>query len=120
MKYIILTFGDQATMRQERTPAWIKEMIAFMLGLNAELQQSGEWVTAEGLVDPTAAKTVRFEGGIAVPTDGPFAEAKESLAGFWVVDVKSEARALEIASRIATFVERPIEVRQLASAPPDR
>jgi len=119
MKYMILTFGDQATMMQERTVAWVKEMIQFMHGLNAELQKSGEWITAEGLADATAAKTVRFKGGIPVPTDGPFAEAKESLAGYWIVDVESEARALEIASRIVAFVERPIEVRQIMAAPPD-
>src|SRR4051812_3752749 len=119
MKYMILTFGDQATMMQERTGAWVKEMIQFMKGLNAELQKSGEWILAEGLADPTAAKTVRFQGGIPVPTDGPFAEAKESLAGYWIVDVESEARAIEIASRIVAFIERPIEVRQVMAAPPD-
>ena len=51
-------------------------------------------------------------------TDGPFAEAKESLAGYWIVDVQ-EDRALEIASRIVAFIEGPIEVRQIADAPPE-
>jgi len=51
-------------------------------------------------------------------TDGPFAEAKESLAGYWIVDVPAE-RALEIASRIVVFIEGPIEVRQIADAPPE-
>ncbi len=118
MKYMILTFGDQATMMQERTVAWVKEMIQFMQQLVGELKNSGELVYAEGLADPTQAKTVRFQGGVPVPTDGPFAESKEALAGFWVVDVESEARALEIASRIVAFIERPIEVRQIMSAPP--
>jgi hypothetical protein len=119
MKYMILTFGDQATMMQERTLTWVKEMIQFMQKVGDDLKASGEWVDAAGLADPTKAKTVRFQGGVPVPTDGPFAEAKEALAGFWVVDVESEARALEIASRVVAFIERPIEVRQVMDAPPD-
>jgi len=119
MKYMILTFGDQATMMQQRTANWVKEMIQFMHGLVGDLKASGELVIAEGLADPTKGKTVRFQGGMPVPTDGPFAEAKEALAGFWIVDVESEARALAIASRIVAFIECPIEVRQVMSAPPE-
>jgi hypothetical protein len=54
-----------------------------------------------------------------VATDGPFAEAKESLAGYYLVDVESEARALEIASKIVGHIHEPVEVRQLADAPPE-
>ena len=119
MKYMILTFGDQATMRAERSPEWIREMLTFMNDLNADLAASGEMIGGEGLTDATQAKTVRPQDGAAVPTDGPFAEAKESLAGFWIVDVESEDRAVEIAKRIVDFVERPIEVRRIADAPPE-
>jgi len=51
-------------------------------------------------------------------TDGPFAEAKESLAGYWILDV-GEERVLEIASRIVAFIEGPVEVRQVMDAPPE-
>lgn len=119
MKYMILTFGDQATMMQERTVEWVRSMFSFMQTLYGDLKEAGELVGAEGLADPTAAKTVRFENGVPVTTDGPFAEAKEALAGFWIVDVPTETRALEIAARIVKFVERPIEVRQVMSAPPE-
>ena len=119
MKYMIMTFGDQATMLQERTVEWVREMIQFMHDLNSDLQKSGEFVDGQGLADPTKAKTVRFQGGVPVATDGPFAEAKEALAGFWVVDVESEARAIEIASRIVAFIHHPIEIRQVMDAPPD-
>ena len=57
--------------------------------------------------------------GAPVPTDGPFAEAKESLAGYYLVDVESEARALEIASKIVGHVQEPIEVRRIADGPPE-
>jgi hypothetical protein len=112
-------FGDQATMVETRSMEWIKSMIRFMTDLDQELADSGERVDSVGLADPTQAKTVRFEHGAPVPTDGPFAEAKESLAGYYIVDVEDEARALEIASKIVAFIEGPIEVRQVMDAPPE-
>jgi hypothetical protein len=119
MKYLIAMFGDQATMVATRSTEWIKDMIRFMKDLDRELADAGEKVESIGLVDPTLAKTVRFEHGAPVATDGPFAEAKESLAGYYVVDVESEARALEIASKIVDRIHEPVEVRQLADAPPE-
>jgi hypothetical protein len=119
VKYMIMTFGDQATAMETRSTDWIKQMIQFMHRLNDELMQAGELVGAEGLVDPTQAKTVRLQAGVPVATDGPFAESKESLAGYWIVDVPDEARAIEIASRIVAFVDCPIEVRRLGDEPAD-
>ncbi|HEY2965876.1 MAG TPA: hypothetical protein VGJ99_06285, partial [Actinomycetota bacterium] len=78
MKYLIMMFGDQATMMETRTTEWIRSMIGFMQDLDRELRDAGEYVDGQGLVDPTQAKTVRFERGAPVVTDGPFAEAKES------------------------------------------
>ncbi len=118
MKYMIMMFGDQATMVQTRTPEWIREMIRFMQGIDQELRDSGELVDSQGLVDPTQARTVRFANGAPVATDGPFAEAKESLAGYWIVE-GTEERVLEIASRVVAFIEGPVEVRQVADAPPE-
>ena len=119
MKYLIAMFGDQATMVASKSTEWIKDMIRFMEDLDRELAESGERVDSVGLVDPTQAKTVRFEQGAPVATDGPFAEAKESLAGYYVVDVEGEGRALEIASKIVGHIQEPVEVRQLADAPPE-
>ena len=75
MKYLIAMFGDQATMVETRSTEWIKSMIRFMQDLDQELGDAGERVDSVGLADPTQAKTVRFERGAPVPTDGPFAEA---------------------------------------------
>ena len=119
MKYMILMLGDQNTMLEVKSTEWIKDMIRFMEDLDQELAGSGEKVESVGLVDPTMAKTVRFVRGAPVPTDGPFAEAKESLAGYYLVDVESEARALEIASKIVGHVHEPIEVRRIADGPPE-
>ena len=119
MKYLIAMFGDQATMVETRSTDWIKSMIRFMQDLDEDLADSGERVDSVGLADPSQAKTVRFEHGAPVPTDGPFAESKESLAGYYIVDVENEDRAIEIASKIVAFIEGPIEVRQIADAPPE-
>ena len=116
---MLMMFGDAATMTQTRPPEWIREMVAFMTRLDQDLRESGELVYDEGLADGSTAKTVGFEGGIPVARDGQVADATASLIGFWVVEVASEARALEIAARIVAFIEAPVEVRPVPSGPPE-
>jgi hypothetical protein len=94
-------------------------MHEFMMKLDGELKQSGEVVASHGLVDPSQAKTVRFQGGVPVPTDGPFAEIKESLAGYWIVEA-TEDRAMEIASQVVAFIEYPMEVRRIMDESPEQ
>ena len=119
MKYMIMTFGSAEAGLEAMGKEWMLEMIQFMQNLDKDLKKSGEFVDGQGLADGSQAKTVRFENGVPVPTDGPFAEAKESLVGYWIVDVENEERAIEIASRIVAFVKVPIEVRRVMDAPPD-
>jgi hypothetical protein len=119
MKYMIMTFGSAEAGLAAMGRDWMLEMIKFMQNLDKDLRESGELVDNQGLADGSQAKTVRIKNGIPVATDGPFAEAKESLVGYWIVDVENEARAIEIASRIVDFVKQPIEVRQVMDAPPD-
>jgi hypothetical protein len=118
MKYMIMMFGSQATMEATQSREWIMQMIKFMHGVNDDLVKAGEFVVAEGLADATQAKTVTFQEGLPVVTDGPFSESKESLAGFWIIDVENEARALEFAMKIVAFTHGPIEVRQVPGGPP--
>ena len=118
MKYMIMMFGGLGATLESRTPEWIAHMHEFMLTLDTELKESGEVVASHGLVDPSQAKTVRFQNSVPVPTDGPFAEVKESLAGFWIVEV-SEERALEIASQVVAVIEYPMEVRRIMDEPPE-
>jgi hypothetical protein len=119
MKYMIMTFGSAEAGLEAMGREWMLEMIQFMRNLDIDLRNSGELVDEHGLADGSQAKTVRFENGTAVATDGPFAEAKESLVGYWIVDVENEERAIAIASRIVDFVKAPIEVRRVMDAPPD-
>ena len=74
-------------------------------------------VESRHLTDPTQATTVRFVDGGPAPTDGPFAEIKESLAGYWVVECTPE-RAVEIASQVVADTEYPMEVRRVMDEPP--
>jgi hypothetical protein len=116
MKYMIMMFGGLGTATQNRSPEWIVGMHALMMKLDAELKESGECLASDALVDPSQAKTVRFAGGAPVPTDGPFAEVKESLAGYWILDV-DEDQALQIASQVVAYTEFPMEVRRIMDHP---
>jgi hypothetical protein len=103
----------------------LRAHVAFMMGLNKELRESGELVFAEGLSFPDQAKLVRAgKDGIPI-TDGVFPESKEFLAGYWIVDVGTPERAYAIAARISAApgpgrgpLDMPIEVRPIMSSPP--
>ncbi len=115
---MIMTFGDRSGL-EGKPPEWIKGMIAFMRRIDVELEAAGELVFQQGLADPSQARTVSVQEGAPATTDGPFLASRNSLAGFWVVDVRDEARAIEIAAQISQAADAAIEVRQCMDAPPD-
>ncbi|MGX6605519.1 YciI family protein [Micromonosporaceae bacterium Da 78-11] len=119
MKYMLMMFGDGATMMEQKSSEWFTEMIAFMGTFNAAREKDGELMEARGLADPSTARTVSLVGGQVVVTDGPFAEAKESLAGYWVFEVADEARALELAAEVVVWAER-VELREVPDGPPEQ
>jgi hypothetical protein len=128
MKYILMmncpktgydTFG-----------AWPKKdlqaHIGFMMNFAKSLGEAGELVSAEGLASPHEAKVVRAGKDGAPVTDGVFPEAKEFLAGYWIVDVEGAGRAYEIAARASAApgpggitLNMPIEVRPVMGRPPE-
>ena len=81
------------------------------LALTDELVGTGELVVSEGLPDPSTATLVSVRGGRTLTSDGPFAEAKEYLAGFYLVDVPDLERAVEIAARAPDAGTGSVEVR---------
>ena len=119
MKYMIMMFGGLGDTLQDRTPAWITGLQELMMTLDTQLKEAGEVIASEKLIDPSQATTVRFQNGTAVPSDGPFAEIKESLAGYWIVEVE-EKRAIEIASQVVAYAEYPMEVRAIMDQPPQQ
>ena len=85
--------------------------------LNGEIQSSGVWVFAGGLQPPSSATVVRAQGGQVVTTDGPFAETKEQLGGFWIIDVADLDAALEWARKATVACAAPVEVRPFQEIP---
>jgi hypothetical protein len=79
--------------------------------LNAELQAGGAWVFAAGLEPPSTATVVRNRDGEVMITDGPFAEGKEHIGGFWVIKAKDLDAALDWARKATRACAAPIEVR---------
>jgi hypothetical protein len=127
MKYMILMSGTRQDMQSfaSMSPEDIRRHIEFMNDLNADLKARGELIDAQGLTGPEQAKLVRARNGEApVVTDGPFAEAKEFLAGYWLVEVSGPARIVELAASISGAPGRageplnfPVEVRPVGVAP---
>jgi hypothetical protein len=114
---MIMMFGDAAAMGEVQSPEWIREMITEMIAIDKDLTEAGELVFNAGLADSSVAQTMRSTGdGPVAVTDGPFAETKESLIGFWIVDVDSDERLREIAARIVKY-SGVVEVRPLGVAP---
>jgi hypothetical protein len=116
--------GDWAVMSW--APKDLKAHVDFMKKLNQDLTREGVLVGAEGLASPAQARVVRAgKGGAPEVTDGPFAETKEFLAGYWIVDVEGPEQAYAIAARASSApgqggapMNMAIEVRQVMSAPP--
>ena len=93
-----------------------------MMKYNESLQKAGVLLALDGLHPPSMGARVSFSGGTAKVTEGPFAEAKEVLGGYWMIDVKSKQEAIEWASRCPASDNEVIEIRQvqeLADFPDD-
>ncbi|HEX6346538.1 YciI family protein [Umezawaea sp.] len=113
MKYLILIHSNPRSRALWET---MDDDQRYALGkghleLTEALAESGELVVSEGLADVELARTVSVRGGETLTSDGPFAEAKEHLAGFYLVDVESYERAVEIAARTPDAATGAVEVR---------
>jgi hypothetical protein len=89
---------------------------------NEELQRAGVLLALDGLHPPATGARISFENGKPTVTDGPFAEVKEVLGGYWMIDVESRAAAIEWAKRCPGSPNEIIEVRQvqeMSDFPPD-
>ena len=128
MKFMMMMHAPRGTgdyQINQWTPEDFKAHIDFMHRFNKQLVEAGEWVDAQGLTPPGEAKLVRAGKNGAPVTDGPFPEAKEFLAGYWIVDVDRPERAYELAAAASAApgpggvpLNMPIEVRPIMSGPP--
>ena len=113
------------TPMEEWEPEEVTAHLDYYKALGKELVESGERVQSEVLAGPDLAKIVTSNGTETLVTDGPFQEFKEWLAGFQVVDVESEQRAVEIAARLSAVpgpggvaTQQPIQVRRVMDDSP--
>ena len=120
MQYLLLIYGDE----RAQSEGWEKlseeeqsgEMRAWY-SYTEELQKAGVHVAGEALQPTGVAKTIRVEGGERLVTDGPFAETKEQLGGYYVVDVDSEEQALDWAAKMPSLPNGSVEVRPIMVFP---
>ena len=100
---------------EQATPGTMPDAdgVAKMMKYNESLQKAGVLLALDGLHPPSMGARVTFPGGKPKVTDGPFAEAKEVLGGYWMIQVKSKEEAIEWASRCPASPNETIEVRQV-------
>ena len=123
MKYLLMIYSNPAWWGHpiflrtrealEMTDAERAGLMGEFEALLTEISDSGELVGVQGLADPITSRSVRVRNGAAIVTDGPFVEAKEHMAGFFVVDCATPERAEEIAARFPDARFAGVEVRPL-------
>lgn len=115
MRFLVMVKGDE---HSESGAIPSAEDLAAMGRYNDELIKAGVLLAGEGLLESARGARVKFSDGVPTVIDGPFAEAKELVAGFWLLDVKSKEEAIEWVKRVPCTggVETAIEIRQVYEA----
>ena len=110
MQYMLLIYGDQDGWKSLSEEEGAQIMQAYMQ-FTQELQESGSMVAGDALQPTETATTVRVRNDETLTTDGPFAETKEQLGGFWIVKCADLDEALALAARATVACQAPVEVR---------
>jgi hypothetical protein len=114
-QYLLSVHIDESA--PDRSPEEVQRSYQEVDALNTELQSAGAWVFAGGLYPPSTATVVRAQGGQVVTTDGPFAETKEQIGGFWVIQAADLDAALAWAAKGSEACGAPVEVRPFQENP---
>jgi hypothetical protein len=115
-QYLLSVHSVEGEVREPTTDEEMQESWKRIQALNEELKSAGAWVFSARLHEPDTATVVRMSGGEVLTTDGPFAESKEHLGGFYIIEAENLDAALAWASKATAAVGRPIEVRPLAAS----
>jgi hypothetical protein len=110
MQYLLLIYQNEAEAAQLSPPGRTKMMDEYR-AFTQSIIQGGQFKAGDALQPSTTATTVRVREGRTLPTDGPFAETREQLAGYYLVDAKSLDEAIGIAARIPGARTGSIEIR---------
>ena len=109
MKYIVIIYGNK-DLWDSYPPDVLDGEVARVDAFNTRYRGTGELLSAYGLGDELTAKTVRVRDGVAAVTDGPYLEAKEFVASFFILDCENEDRALEIAADYPFAAHNAVDV----------
>jgi hypothetical protein len=110
MQYLLLIYANEAEMAA-RNPAAMKSMMADYMEFTKGIIQGGQFKAGDRLKPTSAASTVRVRNGQVSTTDGPFAETREQLGGYYLIEAKNLDEAIAIAARIPGAKHGSIEVR---------
>ncbi|MDE3195081.1 MAG: YciI family protein [Acidobacteriota bacterium] len=117
MQYLLMIYGEEAAATK-LTPEQMQAMYGRYVALTNEMKEKGVYIGGNPLQPTATATSVRVRDGQAAITDGPFAETKEQLAGYYLVDCKDLDEALDYAARIPGAALGTIEVRPVRPMPP--
>ena len=118
-RYLLSAHSVEGEARPAMSPQEGARITAQVEALEAEMKSAGTWLFGGRLHAPDTATVVRFVEGEVLTTDGPFAESKEHLGGFYIIEAPDLDAALAWAGRVTTLVGAPIEVRPFAEMPRD-
>lgn len=117
MRFMMLMIPGvyQGTSGQKTGPDFApqKEAVEQMMKYNEQLAKAGALISLDGLHPPATGARISFKGGKPKVTDGPYAESKEVLGGYWIIQAKSRQEAIEWAKRVPAEESDTIEVRQI-------
>jgi hypothetical protein len=110
-QYLLSVHSVEGEAAEPMTDEEMQQFMKRVGELEEEMKSAGSWVFGGRLHEPDTATVVRVSGGEVLSTDGPFAESKEHLGGFYIIEAEDLDAALSWASKTADCVRRPIEVR---------
>ncbi len=116
-QYMLSTYAGDSEVRTPMTPEETQTFMDRITALEAEMKASGTFVFTGRLHDPDAATVVRSQDGDLVMTDGPFAESKEHIAGFYIINAGDLDAALAWAGKVVDAINHPIEVTPFFEMP---
>lgn len=112
MKYLCLVYYEEKDVYSMPPPQW-KSLVGECLAYGEDVRRSGHFVGGEALQPVSTARTVRVRNGKVTTTDGPFAETREQLAGFYLMEARDLNEAIQVASRIPPARLGSIEIRPI-------
>ena len=113
-RYLLSAHTVQGVAREPMTPEQMQQSMAKIGVLEREMKSGGAWLFSARLHEPETATVVRMSNGQVLTTDGPFAEAKEHLGGFYIIEAPDLDAALRWATKVSATIHAPIEVRPIA------